>query len=51
MISTIYRKELRKNLVMGLLPSAIMGGFALLMALIWPEFKDQAAQMEELMEA
>ena len=46
----VYRKETRKNLVMGLLPAVVMVGFVLLIAIVWPEFKESAADFEKLME-
>jgi ABC-2 type transport system permease protein len=46
----IFRKELKKNYWLALFP-LVMLGFALLMALIWPEFEKSAADFEELMEA
>ncbi|MHA2272542.1 MAG: ABC transporter permease subunit [Candidatus Hodarchaeales archaeon] len=47
---TIYRKEIQKNLWLALIPAAMIV-FALLMAAVWPEFKESAEEMEELMDA
>jgi len=47
---SIYTKFLRKGWLLAVIPGIIMAIFSLMMAGIWPEFKDQAALFNELLD-
>ncbi len=51
MITKIFRKEMKKSIISGLLPSILMAGIAVMMFGVWPEFKEQAADFQDLLEA
>ena len=44
MIITVYRKEARKSIISGILPSILMGATAIMMFAVWPTFKKEAAE-------
>ncbi len=47
----IYQKGIRKSVISGLLPAILMMVMALMMVNIWPEFKQTAEELSELLEA
>ncbi|MFX0209196.1 MAG: ABC transporter permease [Candidatus Hodarchaeota archaeon] len=51
MIITVYRKEARKSIISGILPSILMGVTAIMMFAVWPTFKKEAADFQELLDA
>jgi ABC-2 type transport system permease protein len=51
MVLNYYFKELRKNWMIGVAPTILLGLLAILMAIIWPEFEEYLIDMEEILEA
>ncbi|MHA2366103.1 MAG: ABC transporter permease [Candidatus Hodarchaeales archaeon] len=46
----IYTKGLQKGWLIGILPAMLVGVFVLLIVSIWPEFKEEAAAMQDLLD-
>ncbi|MHA2495192.1 MAG: ABC transporter permease [Candidatus Hodarchaeales archaeon] len=45
-----YRKQMKKSAISGLLPILIIVGLVLMVAMVWPEFKASAEEMEAMMD-
>ncbi len=50
MVLNYYFKELRKNWIIGIAPATLLGAFAMLMAIIWPEFEEYMIEFQEILD-
>jgi ABC-2 type transport system permease protein len=50
MVLNYYFKELRKNWIIGVAPTILLGLVAILMALVWPEFEEYMIEMQDLLD-